>query len=69
MNIDQKLVQAIRDAVNEAGQPDGLAQRLIAWMEAVVSGNEDVADNAAAARHLEVLYDATVLSKADQELS
>jgi hypothetical protein len=56
MSLDPKISQAIKEAVEEAGQSAALARRLIAWMEAVTSGNEDLADQAAAARHLEVLY-------------
>lgn len=59
MSLDSKISQAIKDAVDTAGQSPALARRLIAWMEAVTSGNEDIADQAAAARHLEVLYTET----------
>lgn len=63
MSLDQKISQAIRDAVNDAGQSAALARRLIAWMEAVTSGNEDLADQAAATRHLEVLYAETAVDE------
>ena len=56
MSLDTKITQAIRDSVSDAGQSSALATRLIAWMEAVTSGNEDPADPAAAARHIEMLY-------------
>ncbi len=56
MNLDEKIIQAIRDAVEDAGQSPALARRLVAWMEAVTSGNEDPADQNAAARHLDILY-------------
>ena len=56
MSLDPKISQAIKEAVDEVGQSAALARRLIAWMDAVTSGNEDLADQAAAARHLEVLY-------------
>lgn len=62
MTIDARITQAIQEAVDEAGQPETLARRLVAWFEAVTSGNEDINDHAAAARHLEVLFEGTVAS-------
>ncbi|RMB01950.1 CxC ATPase DNA modification system associated small protein [Eilatimonas milleporae] len=67
MTIDARITQAINEAVKEAGQPDTLARRLIAWFEAVTSGNEDINDQATAARHLEVLFEGTVVENADGE--
>ena len=67
MTIDARITQAINEAVKEAGQPDTLARRLIAWFEAVTSGNEDINDQATAARHLEVLFEGTVVEDEDGE--
>jgi len=67
VTIDARITQAINEAVKEAGQPDTLARRLIAWFEAVTSGNEDINDQATAARHLEVLFEGTVVENADGE--
>lgn len=67
MTIDARITQAINEAVREAGQPDTLARRLIAWFEAVTSGNEDINDQATAARHLEVLFEGTVVENTDGE--
>lgn len=67
MSLDQKITQAIKDAVRDAGQQAPLATRLIAWMEAVTSGNEDPADLTAAARHLEILYAGTTVSDSPEE--
>lgn len=69
MTIDARITQAINEAVKEAGQPDTLARRLIAWFEAVTSGNEDINDQATAARHLEVLFEGTVVKNADGEFA
>ena len=60
MALDVRIAEAIREAVAEAGQPEALARRMIAWFEEVVSGNEDIHDQAAAVRHLEVLFEGTV---------
>lgn len=54
--LDPKIRQAIESATRSARQSTGLAQRLIAWFEAVTSGNEDITDRDAAERRLEVLY-------------
>ncbi|MGI3171208.1 CxC ATPase DNA modification system associated small protein [Pseudooceanicola sp. C21-150M6] len=67
MTIDARITQAINEAVAEAGQPDTLARRLIAWFEAVTSGNEDINDQATTARHLEVLFEGTVVENDDME--
>lgn len=67
MTLDARITQAIQEAVEEAGQPETLARRLVAWFEAVTSGNEDINDHAAAARHLEVLFEGTVVSDEDED--
>ena len=67
MSLDPKISEAIKDAVDKAGQSPALARRLIAWMEAVTSGNEDPGDQTAAARHLEILYAETSASVSDEE--
>ena len=59
--LDARIKQAIAEAVEEAGQPESLARRLIAWFEAVTIGNEDINDDTATARHLEVLFQGTVV--------
>lgn len=63
MALDEKIAEAICEAVSEYGQHQKLALRLIAWLEAVTSGNEDINDAVAAQRHLDVLYDATSVDK------
>lgn len=67
MTIDARITQAITEAVEEAGQPESLARRLIAWFEAVTSGNEDINDHATTARHLEVLFEGTVVENNNGE--
>jgi Small protein from certain CxC ATPase-based DNA modification systems len=56
VGLDAKITEAIQVAVKEAGQSTTLARRLIAWLEAVTSGNEDIDDLAVSERHLDVLY-------------
>lgn len=66
MVLDVRIAEAIREAVAEAGQPEALARRMIAWFEGVTLGNEDIHDQAAAARRLEVLFEGTVF-EGDEE--
>ena len=42
MALDNRIEEAIKAAVIEVGQSDALARRLIAWMTALVSENEDI---------------------------
>ncbi len=67
MTLDTRIIQAIEEAVKEAGQPETLARRLLAWFEAVTSGNEDINDQAATVRHLEVLFDGAVVQDDNDE--
>lgn len=59
MTLDVRITEAIEEAVEEAGQPASLARRLIAWFEAIASGNEDINDSSATGRHLDVLFQGT----------
>ena len=56
MTVDPKIAGAIEQVVHRAGQSPALARRLIAWFDAVASGNEDINDRQSASRHLELLY-------------
>jgi hypothetical protein len=59
MIVDLKVKEAIEAAVAEAGQEPTLAPKLIRWFEAIASGSEQITDQQAAGRHLELLYEAT----------
>lgn len=61
MSLDIKITEAIEAAVAEEGQPDIVAKRLIAWLEEINSGNEDLSDREQTERHLGVLYGGTVV--------
>lgn len=65
MTLDPRIAQAINEAVEEAGQNETLSHRLIAWFEAITSGNEDINDDATTARHLKVLFDGTIVEGID----
>ena len=59
MILDPKICQAIKEAAQRAGQTDQLAEKIIAWMNAIVAGNEKLTDTEMVQRHLELLYDET----------
>ena len=57
--MDPKIKEAIEEAVEENGQSKALARRLVAWFDAIASGNEAINDAQSANRHLELLYKET----------
>lgn len=59
MSIDARIKNAIKDAVKEAQQNPSLADKLIAWFEALATENESFDDKEAVSRWLEMLYQAT----------
>jgi hypothetical protein len=59
MALDNRIEEAIKAAVIEVGQSDALARRLIAWMTALVSENEDINNFDSAERHLDLLFEET----------
>ena len=59
--LDPRIHTALAKAVQEVGQPGDLATKLFAWMEQVAIGNEHAEDQDAAARHLELLFKATIV--------
>ncbi len=63
MAIDPMIKQAITTAVQEAGQPIGVAQRFVRWFEAVSSGSEDLANAQSASGHLDALFESTEVAE------
>lgn len=61
MSLDVRIKEAISEAVYELRQDEGLSNKMIAWIEALVSGNESLEDRDSVYRHLELLYDATTV--------
>ena len=59
MAIDPQIEQAVRTAVKQAKQADSLADKIIAWINAINSGNEDINDPSASSRHLDLIYEET----------
>ena len=56
MSIDPKIREAIKTAVAELQQSEGLARKLESWFEAVATGSEDITNLQSTSRHLDLLY-------------
>ena len=61
MGLDQFVAEAVRVAVENAGQPEALSRRITAWLEVVNSRTEQSDDQTEDARHLDALFDGTEL--------
>lgn len=57
MNTNEKIQEAIKEAVADFGQNEGLADKLIAWFEAVAIGNESLTNKESVSRRLDLLYE------------
>ena len=67
MGLDPKILEALRTAVQESGQPPSIALKLAAWMVAVTSGNESFNDEQAVGRHLSLLFEETVVDAQEED--
>ena len=56
MSTDPKLREALLQAVNDAGQSAALGRRILAWIDALTSGSEEINDQVATDRRLELIY-------------
>jgi hypothetical protein len=59
MTLDPRVREAIVNAVAAEGQSTALADRLLAWFEALSSNDTSLEDRDAVTRHVELLYEAT----------
>lgn len=59
MALDNRIESAIREAVNEEGQNPKVADRVIAWLDALTNGNETLGDTSAVTRHIQDLFEVT----------
>lgn len=65
MNLDSRVIAAIKEAVGEAGETAALSQKIIVWLDSLASGNARLSDRDLTARHLDLLYEA--VSDADDD--
>lgn len=65
--LDKKIRHAIQGATKESGQGRELAQKIGAWMEALVKGNESLEDKDSVHRRIELLYESTQLNEHEED--
>jgi len=65
MTVDTRISHAVRQAVEHAGQPAAVSDRLLAWFEGLSTGNESLEDPDSVKRHVDVLFDAVVVADDD----
>ncbi len=67
MAIDARISDAVRTATDDTGQPRTVADRLLAWFKGLASGNERLEDPDTVERHLELLFQATIVPDVDRD--
>jgi hypothetical protein len=61
--LDEDLISAIREAVESAGLPEKVAQRLMAWIGEASVGRADLSDPNENKRRFELLREAILESE------
>lgn len=59
MAVDPHVQVAIEEATRQQRQDPLLARKIVAWIEGIVSGNENAGDVESSDKHLELLYRTT----------
>lgn len=67
MNVDRAIQEAILQSVQESKQPDVVSDRLIKWLDEVVSGNESIDNEESVYRRLDNLCLAVEAEAEDEE--
>lgn len=67
MSLDNLTNEAIRKSVKEANQSETLANKIIAWVTAISSGNETQDDAETAFHRAQLLYEDTEIGKEAEE--
>ncbi len=67
MALDKKIAAAVRSAVTKEEQPQAVADRLIAWLEALSDGNESLGNIDTTNRFLSDLFESIELSEEPEE--
>jgi hypothetical protein len=55
MNVDRAIQEAIQQAVKHHQQPDAVSEKLIKWLDEVISGNENIDNDESVYRRLDNL--------------
>lgn len=67
MTLDNSIKEAIDNAVEQHGQPQRLAEKLISWFAELANGNESIDDKEAVCRRLEILFSAVELPEIEED--
>jgi len=59
------ISEAIQSAVEDAEQPESVAEQLISWLHELTSGNETLDDNEKVSQRCEFLYKAVEIGDLD----
>ena len=57
MSIREEITAAVHSACEEIGQSVPVAEKIIAWLESISSGNSSLDDGESVKRHLDLLFD------------
>jgi hypothetical protein len=60
MNVDSAIQEAIYESVRQLQQPDAVSEKLIKWLDEVISGNESIDNEESVYRRLDNLCSAVV---------
>lgn len=63
--LEKEITNAIQEAVEAEGQSPELANKIIAWMQAAIDGNEDINNKESAFRRSGLCFDSTTVSTED----
>jgi hypothetical protein len=61
MNVDRAIQEAIQQSVRQLHQPDAVSEKLIKWLDEVISGNENIDNEESVYRRLDNLCTAVEL--------
>jgi hypothetical protein len=67
MSVDPRIREAVTKAVSDADQPKELATRLLAWFDALSTGNASLEDSESVKKHMELLYEGTDAGEVSDE--
>jgi Na+/phosphate symporter len=62
--LDPEVIKAIHEAVSEVGQPDAVAEKLVAWLESMSTSELSATDKT---KKLELVYSAMKLEEIGEE--
>ena len=62
VKLNENIKLAIKSAVKDERQPPELANKIIAWMENLADGNEEIADPAAYKERCKLCFETTVVT-------